>query len=150
MRNGAHWSNSGGSTICGKRGDSVCDRSMTRTLPPASAPASSAAARSLIPQLAFEHLLALAEARDDVLRDIARIDVLDAVAQRRDDRARERRGASFGGGTSWFHSSSIGPGNTFTTRMPAWRISARRFCDSAKAAAFEAENVPCEGSAESA
>ena len=92
MRNGAHWSNSGGSTICGKRGDSVCDRSTTRTL------VARKRAGKLVnslrahwsPQLAFEHLLALAEARQDVLRDIAGIDVLDAVAQRRDDRFRQR------------------------------------------------------------
>ncbi len=39
-------------------------------------------------------------------------------------------GATFGGGISWFHSSSIGPGKTFSTRMPAGRISARRHCAS--------------------
>ena len=39
-------------------------------------------------------------------------------------------GASLGGGIIWFHSSSIGPGNRLTTRTPAPRISARRFCDS--------------------
>ena len=54
-------------------------------------------------------------------------------------------GASFGGGRSWFHSSSIGPGNTLTTRTPAGRISARRHCASECAAALEAEKVPCGG-----
>ena len=39
-------------------------------------------------------------------------------------------GATFGGGRFWFHSSSIGPGNTLITRMPAGRISARRHCAS--------------------
>ena len=34
------------------------------------------------------------------------------------------------GGSVWFHSSSIGPGNRLITRMPAGRISARRHCAS--------------------
>src|SRR6185369_3171757 len=50
-------------------------------------------------------------------------------------------GASLGGGSSWFHSSSIGPGNTLTTRTPPGRISARRHCDSECAAAFDAEKA---------
>src|SRR2546422_443012 len=58
--------------------------------------------------------------------------------------------ATLGGGSSWFHSSSIGPGKTLTTRTPAGRISARRHCASECAAAFEAENVPCGGKLASA
>jgi hypothetical protein len=50
-----------------------------------------------------------------------------------------------GGGVCWFHSSSMGPGNTLITRMPAGRISARRHCASECAAAFEALKVPCGG-----
>src|SRR6267143_1061583 len=57
---------------------------------------------------------------------------------------------TLGGGRSWFHSSSIGPGKTLTTRTPAGRISARRHCASECAAAFEAENVPCGGKLASA
>src|SRR6267143_1954961 len=58
--------------------------------------------------------------------------------------------ATLGGGRSWFHSSSIGPGKTLTTRTPAGRISARRHCASECAAAFEAEKVPCGGKLASA
>src|SRR6185503_19471172 len=59
-------------------------------------------------------------------------------------------GATFGGGRSWFHSSSSGPGKTLITRTPAGRISARRHCASECAAALEAENVPCGGKLASA
>ncbi len=59
-------------------------------------------------------------------------------------------GVTLGGGIIWFHSSSIGPGNRLMTRTPAARISARRFCDSEWAAAFDAENVPCAGKFDSA
>ena len=146
MRNGAHWSNSGGSTICGKRGDRVCDRSTTRTPSPASAPASSFSSAALIDPTV--RVPAPSGSRGSASR---------CPARRRPDRCPRRRRAAprrwlrergrreLRRRTSWFHSSSIGPGKTFTTRMPARRISARRVCDSAKAAAFEAENVPCDG-----
>ncbi len=43
-------------------------------------------------ELALEHLRVVAPARQPLLRDVAGIDVLDAVAQRLDDRAGQRRG----------------------------------------------------------
>ena len=52
---------------------------------------------------------------------------------------RDTAGVTFGGGTVWNHSVSSGPKNTFITRTPPERNSARRHCAADSEAASAAE-----------
>src|SRR6266851_2221547 len=101
MRNGHACPISGGSTICGKSGDSVCVRSTTRMLPATRSAANRASRASLIAfprsacsgpwlpelggKLALECFRIIAPARQPFLRDISRKDILRSAAQRIDD-----------------------------------------------------------------
>src|SRR5574337_1715968 len=93
MRNGWHWPSSGGRPRVGKSVLRVCERSTTRTPPPCSALASWPSgwlgfmSRPARGEFTFEHLGVVAPARQPVLRDVARIDILHAALQRLDDGA---------------------------------------------------------------
>src|SRR6185437_7774338 len=83
MRNGAHWPNSGGSTMVGNSCASVCVRSTTRTSPEDTARANER--RSMVAisarHLAFERFRVYRKPRPNVLGDIADKGVLDALLQ---------------------------------------------------------------------
>src|ERR1700730_15161869 len=96
IRNGRHCPNSGGSTICGNSGDSVCVRSTTR-IPPdkrsAASVVSEFAAIGLLAcngeqsrtDLALKNLRIFLPSGQPLLGHIARVDVLDAILERVDD-----------------------------------------------------------------
>src|SRR5208282_1522523 len=98
MRNGQHWPNSGGSTICGNSGARVCVRSMTRICLDARSAANEisefAAMRAIssYAHFALESLRTLLPAGEPLLGHIAGVDVLDAVLKRLDHSLGQRFG----------------------------------------------------------
>src|SRR6516165_8411447 len=93
MRTGALRPNSGGSAIVGNSGVSVCVRSITRMRPEMMSETRCGRTEDVIAsprELPFERLGIVLVAREPILRDIARIDILDAAFQRIDHRSCER------------------------------------------------------------
>ena len=168
MRNGQHWPSSGGRTMVGNPGSRVSVRSMTRIRPttrsarnrarvfadsgvPAPAPPAPASAAARVAACSATSLTTTAPVR---LPSDSRATGRGSPAPPPPDRRPPPRprapsppafartsGVSLGGGSNCCHSSSIGPGNTFTTFTPPSRRSVRRHCESECAAASDADQV---------
>src|SRR5689334_1343 len=95
MRTGALSPNSGGSTMGGNSSASVWVRSTTRMRPAMRSETRCARIGELMRspgEFPLERLRIVEEAGDEILGDLARIDVLEAALERIGDRFRERRG----------------------------------------------------------
>src|SRR5579872_102995 len=95
MRTGALSPNSGGSTMGGNSGASVWVRSTTRMRPATRSETRCARMGELMSspgEFPLERLGIVEKAGDEILGDLARIDVLEAALERVDDGCGERRG----------------------------------------------------------